>query len=70
MQKKKNRITTNVKEHREIHTCKQHIYIHTQICGWYKVLESFFPLYLKTQVWFPVYHLLILNKQATSVKTE
>lgn len=68
MQKKPESPPTS-KEHREIHTCKQHIYIHTQI-GWYKVLASFFPLYLKTQVWFPVYHLLILNKQATSVKTE
>ena len=55
----------------EIHTCKQNTYIHTQICGWYEVLASFFfPLYLKTQVWFPVYQLLILNKQGTSVKTE
>ena len=40
--KKKNQNHHQRQGTQEMHTCKQHIYIHTQICGWYKVLASFF----------------------------
>lgn len=69
-QKQKKNRTTNIKENRKYtHANNIYTYIHRFVDG-IKFWQVFFPLYLKTQVWFPVYQLLILNKQATSVKTE